>query len=516
MPVWNGFSLARLGTRAMLWMLASSMGAVALGQDGTPDVPDGTDTPDEEVAPERVARLSFTQGGVSLQGVGETTWAPATLNRPLTPGDFLRTENDGRAEVQIGAADIRMGAGTSFGFTTLDNDSIRMRLSVGVLNLRVRNLDENEAVEIETPQATASILRPGSYRLEVHPDGNTTVVKVASGMLEARAADKQSFVVRAQQLATLSGTNRLAFTTTTLGAPDSFDQWALERDRQDDYVLSTEPARNIPADVVGYEDLNKYGTWSSEPDYGYVWSPSSVAAGWSPYSAGRYTYVSGWGWAWITDAPWGFAPYHYGQWVTIGSRWCWVPGPRHGRPVGRPIGTPIVGQPSQSPRHGWHVPRPPRSYTVQSGVPASDVTRIGTRAGFVSADDLARRDAWRERRGSSQNNGNTYRTVPDPTPTTTLPPGDHRVQIPRYEGSRNPRTDSRSGSYTPPRVEEPRRDTRGTWSPPPRPVSPPPQPQQQPQRPVMTQQPQVRPAPSSSTDAADRSNGRNPRAENQR
>jgi hypothetical protein len=506
-PVWNGFSLARLGTRAMFWILASSMGACALGQDGTPDGSD--DTPDE-VAPDRVARLSFMQGAVMLQGVGETVWAPATLNRPLTPGDFLRTQNDGRAEVQVGTADIRMGAGTSFGFTTLDDDAIRVRLSVGVLNLRVRTLDENESIEIETPQATAAILRPGSYRLEVNPDGSSMVVKVSSGMLEARGAGSQSFVVRAQQVATLTGTERLAFATATLGAPDSFDQWALERDRRDDDVLSTEAARNVPAaDIVGYEDLDQYGTWRSEPDYGYVWTPSSVAADWSPYSYGRYTYVSGWGWAWIDNAPWGFAPYHYGSWVTIGNRWSWVPGPRHGRPVGRPIGSPGVGRPSQPPHHGWHVPRPPRGYTVQSGVPASEVTRIGTRAGSVSADDLARREAWRAQRGNSQNNG-SLRTLPDPVSSTS--PADRRMQIPRYEVPRNPRIDSRAGSYTP----QPG-NTRGTGSPSQQPASTPP-PQQQ--RPVMSQPrpaaPSPRPAPSTGNagNAGDggRSNGTNPRA----
>src|SRR5262245_41979897 len=228
MPVRSGFSLARLGARAMLWILASSLGAVALGQDATPDVSDDTETADE-IAPERVERLSFRQGAVSLQGVGETVWAPATLNRPLTPGDFLRTENDGRAEVQVGTADVRMGAGTSFTFTTLDADALRLRLSTGVLNLRVRSLGENEIVEVETPQATAAILRPGSYRLEVNPDGSATVVKVSSGMLEARGAGNQSYVVRNQQVATLTGKDRLSYTTATLGGPDAFDSWALER-----------------------------------------------------------------------------------------------------------------------------------------------------------------------------------------------------------------------------------------------------------------------------------------------
>jgi len=497
-PVRNAFSFARLGTRAVLWILASSLGAVALGQDATSDAPDDSDTPDE-IAPERVARLSFAQGGVSLQGVGETVWAPATLNRPLTPGDFLRTETDGRAEVQVGTADVRMGAGTSFAFTALDADAIRLRLSVGVLNLRVRTLGENESIEIETPQATAAILRPGSYRLEVNPDGSATVVKVSSGMLEARGSADQSFVVRAQQVATLTGKGRLAYATATLAGPDAFDQWALERDRRDDYVLSTEPAREMPADIVGYEDLDQYGTWQSEPDYGYVWTPSSVSAGWSPYRFGRYTYVSGWGWAWIDDAPWGFAPYHYGSWVTIGNRWSWVPGPRHGRPVGRPIGSPVVGRPPGSRDHGWHVPRPPRG-------------------GFTVRNDAGR-----------------FGTLVDQTPSTLRPSGDdRRVRGPRYEGPsnpryevpRNPRADagaaSRGGAYTAPpsapSVGESRRSggrftTGGSGSPPPpRPATPPPQ--QQP-RPVMSQ---PRPAPSQPAAAAgvDRSPGPRPKATQER
>ncbi len=35
----------------------------------------------------------------------------------------------------------------------------------------------------------------------------------------------------------------------------------------------------------------------------------------------------GWTWTWVDDAPWGFAPYHYGRWAYVGSQWAWVPGP---------------------------------------------------------------------------------------------------------------------------------------------------------------------------------------------
>ncbi len=286
----------------------------------------------------RIARLSFAQGGVTLLGTGETTSAPATLNRPIAPGDELSTAGDGRAEVELGAAAVRVGSNTAFKFVDLEERALRMQLNSGIANVRVRDLGENDSVEVETPQGVMSVLRPGNYRLEVNPAGGTTIVKVSSGALEARGDAGESFVVRAQQVATLTGTTRLASTTSTLGAPDSFDEWTLERDQRIDRAQTAEAAKYVPDDVVGYEDLDSNGTWRNDPEYGYVWAPTTVVAGWTPYRYGRYSYVSGWGWTWIDDAPWGFAPFHYGSWVTIGGRWNWVPGPRHGRYVGRPGG----------------------------------------------------------------------------------------------------------------------------------------------------------------------------------
>ena len=79
---------------------------------------------------------------------------------------------------------------------------------------------------------------------------------------------------------------------------------------------------------MGAEDLDQNGTWESTPDDGYVWAPNTVAVGWAPYRFGHWIWVSPWGWSWVDDAPWGFAPFHYGRWTTFGGRWCWVPGPR--------------------------------------------------------------------------------------------------------------------------------------------------------------------------------------------
>jgi hypothetical protein len=106
----------------------------------------------------------------------------------------------------------------------------------------------------------------------------------------------------------------------------------------------------VSRDVIGYEDLDDDGDWISEPEYGYVWAPRHVHAGWAPYRDGRWAWVSPWGWTWVDNSRWGFAPFHYGRWAYIGhrSRWCWVPGPRHVRPIYAPALVGWVGSPGGS------------------------------------------------------------------------------------------------------------------------------------------------------------------------
>ncbi|KAJ8135867.1 hypothetical protein OY671_010920, partial [Metschnikowia pulcherrima] len=119
------------------------------------------------------------------------------------------------------------------------------------------------------------------------------------------------------------------------------------------------------------DDSAQYGTWQSTPDYGDVWTPTVVAAGWTPYEDGRWVWVSPWGWTWVDAAPWGFVPFHYGRWAYFDSRWCWVPGPRHVRPVYAPALVGWVGSPGASvsimvgggPGVGWF-PLAPREVYV--------------------------------------------------------------------------------------------------------------------------------------------------------
>ena len=329
--------MAKNSLRALAALSLSLVLGLARAQD--------SDTYDDP--PDRAARLSYLSGDVSMQPAGEDEWAPAILNRPLTTGDKLWTERGARAEIQVGPAAVRLGDDTGFSFLNVDDDTIQMRMTAGVVYVNVRELEGNDHIEIDTPNIAVSVLRPGSYRIEVNDAGDTSTVRISEGEAEVDGPG-QNVVVHAQQVATFRGVDDLVADWGTLGSPDEFDRWNLDRDRRDERVASSRTAEYVSPDVTGYEDLETYGSWSSEPEYGYVWTPRRVVAGWSPYRFGRWVWISPWGWTWIDDAPWGYAPFHYGRWAHVRDRWCWVPGPRHVRAVYAPALVGWVGSPGLS------------------------------------------------------------------------------------------------------------------------------------------------------------------------
>ena len=84
------------------------------------------------------------------------------LNRPLTTGDKLWAEPDARAEIQVGPAAVRLGSDTGFSFLNVDDNTIQMRVTAGVLNVSVRSLRDSEQIEIDTPNIALTLLRPAT------------------------------------------------------------------------------------------------------------------------------------------------------------------------------------------------------------------------------------------------------------------------------------------------------------------------------------------------------------------
>jgi hypothetical protein len=296
---------------------------------------------DELDPPGRAARLSHVEGSVSLEPAGMQEWTAAALNLPLTTGDRVWTDRNSRAELDLGAAVIRMGSTTGFAFLGLGDATAQMQLTGGTLIVRVRDMEADQVYEIDTPNLALSLQRPGDYRVEVSERGDVTVVKVSDGAAQA-VGGGQTVAIGEQQQVVFSGTTQLTYDVRNLGPPDELDGWSAAREQQVDDAASAE---YMPSDVPGTQDLDNNGTWQEIPEYGYVWMPTTVVAGWVPYGRGRWVWVTPWGWTWVDAAPWGYAPFHYGRWVPCTNSWCWVPGPRRLRPVYAPALVAWVGTP---------------------------------------------------------------------------------------------------------------------------------------------------------------------------
>ena len=294
----------------------------------------GSDDP-----PGRVARLGYLEGSVSFDPAGESDWVQADPNRPMTIGDKLWVDKGSRAEVQLGTATIRLAENTGMSFLNLDDRTVQIQLTSGSLNVRVRRMNRDDVFEIDTPNQAFSVYQPGRYRLEASEDGNYTVVSVREGEGES-TGNGQTFTLHAGQRGTFSGTETLNAEVVDIGGPDQFDNWSNDRDQRYERSRS---ARYLSRDVVGYEDLDDYGDWRDDPSYGHVWFPNRVDAGWAPYHEGHWAWIAPWGWTWVDDAPWGYAPFHYGRWISAGGRWGWVAGPVDVVPVYAPALVVFVG-----------------------------------------------------------------------------------------------------------------------------------------------------------------------------
>jgi hypothetical protein len=290
--------------------------------------------------PARVATLSDIEGSVVFAPAGETEWSDAVRNRPITRGDRLWTDDKARAELHFGSAALHMDSGTFVDIVALDDDMLQLNVNEGTVNARLRQLQGGENFEIDTPQLAFRAMQPGDWRIDVDPARGFTRIAVHSGTAVVYGPGGGTLQLEPGQQVAFTGRNLAQLRNPPPQAGDGFERWAADRNRAEDQSIA---ARYVPRDVVGYQELDRYGSWAQDPGYGYVWYPQVTVADWAPYRYGHWDWIEPWGWTWVDDAPWGFAPFHYGRWTMIGSRWAWVPGPLGPRPAYAPALVAFVG-----------------------------------------------------------------------------------------------------------------------------------------------------------------------------
>jgi hypothetical protein len=287
---------------------------------------------DEGDAPDHgVARISLVNGDVTVRRGDTGDLTTAAPNGPLLINDILSTGPNSRAEVQFDAANmIRLGDTSEVRIGELEYGRYLVQIASGTTMFRVLRSGTAD-VEISTPTVSVRPVEQGSYRITVFPDG-TTEITVRSGRADIFSPRGTETLTPGRTMQARGNPSDPEYMIVAGIPADQWDRWNADRDRDFERAVST---RYVPSDVYGAEDLDPYGQWQNDPQYGNVWVPA-VDSGWAPYRVGRWEYVDFYGWTWVSGDPWGWAPYHYGNWYMSSFGWAWYPGAFGGRHYWRP------------------------------------------------------------------------------------------------------------------------------------------------------------------------------------
>jgi hypothetical protein len=221
-----------------------------------------------EFPPERVARLQYVSGAVSIQPSGTGDWLTGAINRPVRTSDNVWADKNSRAEIGVGTGVLRINSETSLTLSNLSRGGMQVMLHQGTLNVHVPHLWGGEIDEVDTPNLAFTLQKPGDYRFDVKPGGDTTVVTVWKGEGTA-TGDGPAIRVRAHEQASFTGTSLAHNIRNNTPAPDGFDSWCQVRDKRADHGL--------------------FGPYPAPGVYGYP----------VPYPAGPWVWVRPWGWTWV-------------------------------------------------------------------------------------------------------------------------------------------------------------------------------------------------------------------------
>ena len=326
-------------------------------------------SPDRD-PPTRAARVVDVIGDAWLFDHESREWTRLTRNQSIGEGDRVRTDDRARVSLRSGSTTIWVDERSDLELSQLDEGQTLLQLDRGDVALRLRSPENAAETRLRTREGTAQPEREGLYRVEQLDRGSKVYVWQGRMRFEWARGALPVFMSTGEQVELWWPDSPRAERGPLYS--DGFGDWVLAESREEG---DRPVARYVSPEMTGAEDLDRYGRWETAPDYGTVWIPTTLAvADWAPYRYGHWAWSRLWGWTWVDDAPWGFAPFHYGRWVNWGGRWCWAPGAYVHRPAYAPALVGWVGGGSVSvgisignrpppPRFGWY-PLAPREVFV--------------------------------------------------------------------------------------------------------------------------------------------------------
>jgi hypothetical protein len=425
----------------------------------------------------RIVRLSSVEGDVQIDR--SQGYEKAFLNLPVTQGAKIRTNNDGRAEIEFeDGSTLRLTPGTVVEFPELSLRDAGAKISTVHLQEGTAYVNfsgsKGDQFTMTFGREKFSILNPAHLRVEM-ADASATLA-VFKGQLQIEGPSG-TVAVDKKQTATFDLANQDKYEVAKNLEQDPYDTWDKQQeDYHQRYMARSNSYSSYSPYAYGTTDLNYYGNFTNVPGYGNLWQPYFANAGWDPFMNGAWSYSPGFGYNWVSAYPWGWTPYHYGSWLFVPSYgWMWQPGGYwngYSRP--RVINPPARFQVPQPPSSGGGntvvvnrgpVTAPgisPRQVVIRDGsaglgVPRGSVKNLSKIAPQVQQKGAVVRDV---------------RTVSVPTATAASAARASQAQAARTSAAEPSTTPSRRTSVATPRSSAPRPAPSSRPMPAPRPAPP--------------------------------------------
>jgi hypothetical protein len=271
----------------------------------------------------RIVRLSDVQGSVQIDKNTGLGFEKAFLNLPITQGTQLQTR-DGRAEVEFeDGSTLRLAPNTTVLFSTLGMSDAGHHFSVIALDEGMAYVNwlgkTGDEFMLNFSREKISLDHAAHFRIDASAESaNLAVFK---GELNVEGPSGKFAVAKNKTATFAAGDDNYTLANKITEAPlDSWDNSSIAYHEQ--YAKN-----NVSPFSYGMSDLIYYGSFVGVPGYGMMWQPYFTGVGWDPFMDGAWGWYPGFGYMFASPYPWGWLPYHYGNWVFVpATGWMWQPG----------------------------------------------------------------------------------------------------------------------------------------------------------------------------------------------
>ncbi|MCX6900010.1 MAG: hypothetical protein NT105_15095 [Verrucomicrobia bacterium] len=284
-----------------------------------------------------VGRVYHIEGELLRYVPAAKDWVATVNDAPFGVEDTLFSGKQGMAELFVpNGTRIRIGYSTQVQFIGLEGDLTEVDVASGVA--RFYNKSPNAVIKatssfgyVLAEPGAAFDFYVGENSAEVIPiNGKVTFIHAGTEAKYDVAAGAPSILADAKQVASGDGAVEPGWNSWNATREAFWAERANVRGHSAEYLPP-----DLQNEAYVFEEHGRWDRINYEGQERIFWRPTHVAAGWAPYTVGRWTEWYG-DQTWIPAEPFGYMTHHYGNWVYVGNSWCWAP-PVMGVRVGLPF-----------------------------------------------------------------------------------------------------------------------------------------------------------------------------------